>query len=186
MLGGDHTATVPVIEVLAPAFPELRILQLDAHPDLREEFLGERYNYASAMARVMDMVAPERVFQVGMRTGAREEYQRKAPHLFPAHRGNRWRRCRSLAARAPGAPALRDDRRRRARPVGGARHRRARAVRHHRRRAAWRSSACSAACRIVGTDLMEVAHAWDPSRPHRHHRLLDPPRGDPDLVGHVK
>ena len=40
MLGGDHTATVPVIEVLAPAFPELRILQLDAHPDTREEFLG--------------------------------------------------------------------------------------------------------------------------------------------------
>ena len=56
MLGGDHTATVPVIEALAPSFPELRILQLDAHPDTREEFLGERYNYASAMARVMDVV----------------------------------------------------------------------------------------------------------------------------------
>ena len=36
MLGGDHTATVSVIEVLAPAFPDLRILHLDAHPDLRE------------------------------------------------------------------------------------------------------------------------------------------------------
>src|SRR5688500_4779818 len=34
MLGGDHTATVPVIEALAPAFPDLRILHLDAHPDL--------------------------------------------------------------------------------------------------------------------------------------------------------
>ena len=85
MLGGDHTATLPVIEVLAPAIPDLRILQLDAHPDLREEFLGERYNYASAMARVMDVVAPERVYQVGMRTGAREEYRRNAPHLYPAH-----------------------------------------------------------------------------------------------------
>ena len=42
MLGGDHTATLPVIEVLAPTIPDLRILQLDAHPDLREEFLGER------------------------------------------------------------------------------------------------------------------------------------------------
>jgi agmatinase len=85
MLGGDHTATLPVIEVLASAIPELRILQLDAHPDLREEFLGERYNYASAMARVMDVVAPERVYQVGMRTGAREEYGRKPPHLYPTH-----------------------------------------------------------------------------------------------------
>jgi agmatinase len=33
----------------------------------------------------MDVIPPERVYQVGMRTGAREEYQRKAPHLFPAH-----------------------------------------------------------------------------------------------------
>lgn len=85
MLGGDHTATLPVIEALAPAIPELRILQLDAHPDLREEFLGERFNYASALARVMDVVAPDRVYQVGMRTGAREEYEKKAPHLYPAH-----------------------------------------------------------------------------------------------------
>src|SRR5499427_10606050 len=77
MLGGDHTATVSVIEVLAPAFPDLRILHLDAHPDLREEFLGERYNYASALARVMDTVPPERVYQVGIRTGAREEYARR-------------------------------------------------------------------------------------------------------------
>ena len=84
MLGGDHTATVPVIEALAPAFPELRILQLDAHPDLREEFLGERYIYASAMARVMDTVSPDRVYQVGIRTGAREEYARARPRFFPA------------------------------------------------------------------------------------------------------
>src|SRR5207247_9718177 len=87
MLGGDHTATVSVIEVLAPAFPDLRILHLDAHPDLREEFLGERYNYASAMARVMDTVPPERVYQVGIRTGAREEYQRPRPRFFPGFAG---------------------------------------------------------------------------------------------------
>jgi SAM-dependent methyltransferase len=85
MLGGDHTATVSVIEVLAPAFPDLRILHLDAHPDLREEFLGERYNYASALARVMDVVPPERVYQVGLRAGAREEYHRHRPHFFPMY-----------------------------------------------------------------------------------------------------
>src|SRR5207237_937451 len=85
MLGGDHTATVSVIEVLGPAFPDLRILHLDAHPDLREEFLGERYNYAAALARVMDVVPPERVYQVGIRTGAREEYHRRRPHFFPMY-----------------------------------------------------------------------------------------------------
>ena len=84
MLGGDHTATLPVLEVLAPAIPGLRILHLDAHPDTREEFLGERFNYASAMARVMEVVPPERVFQVGMRTGSREEFERRHPNFFPA------------------------------------------------------------------------------------------------------
>ncbi len=83
MLGGDHTATLPVIEVLAAAVPGLRILHFDAHPDTREEFLGERFCYASAMARVMEVVPPERVFQVGMRTGSREEFERRLPNFFP-------------------------------------------------------------------------------------------------------
>ncbi|MFQ5828981.1 MAG: agmatinase [Candidatus Methylomirabilia bacterium] len=84
MLGGDHTATHPVIEVLAERLPDLRVLQLDAHPDTRAEFLGERYNYASAMARVLEIVGPERLYQVGMRTGSREEIERRGPHFYPA------------------------------------------------------------------------------------------------------
>ena len=162
MLGGDHTATLAVVEVLAPAIPELRILQLDAHPDLREEFLGERYNYASAMARVMDVVAPERVYQVGMRTGAREEYRRKAPHLFPAHAVRPVDAVRSLLpelvrhplyvtidvdvldpSEAPGTGAPE--------PCGITAAELVEIVR------------LLEPCRIVGTDLMEVAHAFDAS-----------------------
>jgi agmatinase len=162
MLGGDHTATLPVIEVLAPAIPELRILQLDAHPDLREEFLGERYNYASAMTRVMDVVAPERVYQVGMRTGAREEFQRKPPHLFPAHQIHPVEAVKSLLpelrvhplyvtidvdvldpSEAPGTGAPE--------PCGITASELVEIVR------------LLEPCRIVGTDLMEVAPAWDPS-----------------------
>jgi len=161
-LGGDHTATLSVVEVLAPAIPELRILQLDAHPDLREEFSGERYNYASAMARVMDVVAPERVYQVGMRSGAREEYQRKAPHVFPAHAVHPVEAVRSLVpeltrhplyvtidvdvldpSEAPGTGAPE--------PCGITAAELVEIVR------------LLAPCRIVGTDLMEVAHVFDPS-----------------------
>jgi agmatinase len=162
MLGGDHTATVPVIEAIAPSFPDLRILQLDAHPDLREEFRGERYNYASAMARVMDTVAPERVFQVGMRTGAREEYEKRRPSFYPLLAGHPLDVVRRLLpelqghplyvtidvdvldpSEAPGTgspepgglrvPELIDI----VRLLGG--------------------------CRVIGGDLVEVAHAWDPS-----------------------
>ncbi len=162
MLGGDHTATLPVIEVLAPAIPELRLLQLDAHPDLREEFLGERYNYASAMARVMDVVAPERVFQVGMRTGAREEYRRKAPNLYAAHRIHPVEAVRTLLpmlrryplyvtidvdvldpSEAPGTSAPE--------PCGITAAELVEIVR------------LLEPCQVVGTDLVEVAPAFDPS-----------------------
>jgi agmatinase len=162
MLGGDHTATVPVIEVLAAAVPELRVLQLDAHPDLREEFLGERYNYASAMARVMDVVGEERVWQVGMRTGAREEYQRRRPHFHPAHEGHPVDVVRRLVpelqphplyvtidvdvldpSEAPGTGSP---------EPGGLRvPELVEIVR------------LLGACRVVGGDLVEVAHAWDPT-----------------------
>jgi agmatinase len=165
MLGGDHTATVSVIEVLGPAFPDLRILHLDAHPDLREEFLGERYNYASALARVMDVVPPERVYQVGLRAGAREEYYRHRPHFFPMYpmtAGHPVQVVRRLLpelrrhplyvtididvldpAEAPGTGSPE--------PCGLRVPELLEIVR------------MLEGCRVIGGDLVEVAHAWDPS-----------------------
>ena len=162
MLGGDHTATVPVIEALAPAIPDLRILQLDAHPDTREEFLGERYNYASAMARVMDAVPPERVYQVGMRTGSREEFERRQPHFYPSLVGHPLDVVRRLLpelrrhplyvtidvdvldpSEAPGTGSPE--------PGGLSVPELIEIVR------------LLTPCDVIGGDLVEVAHAWDPS-----------------------
>jgi agmatinase len=162
MLGGDHTATVPVIEVVAPAWPELRLLQLDAHPDTRTVFLGERYNYASAMACVMETLPPERVYQVGMRTGSREELERPGPHFHPAHEAHPVEVVRRLLpelrqhplyvtidvdvldpSEAPGTGSPE--------PCG---LRVAELIEIVR---------LLTPCRIVGADLVEVAHAWDPT-----------------------
>jgi agmatinase len=162
MLGGDHTATVPVMEVLAPAVPDLRVLQLDAHPDTREEFLGERYSYASAMARVMEAVDASRVFQVGMRTGSREEYVNRRPNFYPVLAGHPvevvGRLLPELRAHplyvtidvdvldpseAPGTGSP---------EPGGLRVPELLEI-----------VRMLAGCSIVGGDLVEVAHAWDPS-----------------------
>jgi len=162
MLGGDHTATVPVIEILAPAFPGLRILQLDAHPDTREEFMGERYNYASAMARVMDVVPDERVYQVGMRAGSREEFERRRPHFFPAHEGHPVDVVRGLLPELRGhplyvtidvdvldpseAPGTGSP------EPGGLRVPELIEI-----------VRLLADCQVIGGDLVEVAHTWDPT-----------------------
>lgn len=84
-LGGDHTAALPMIQVLATRYPELAVVQLDAHPDLRESFLDEPYNYASAMARVLDRIPPDRLWQIGIRAGDRQELvPRPKSHFYPA------------------------------------------------------------------------------------------------------
>jgi agmatinase len=162
MLGGDHTATVPVIEAIAPSFPDLRVLQLDAHPDTRTEFLGERYNYASAMACLMETVPRERVYQVGMRTGSREEFEQPGPNFFPAHRERPVDVVRRLVptlapwplyvtidvdvldpAEAPGTGSP---------EPGGLRVPELIEI-----------VRLFAGCRVVGGHLVEGAHAWDPS-----------------------
>jgi agmatinase len=83
-LGGDHTITYPVLKGLAPRWPELSVIQIDAHADRQDLFPGEPYNYASVMARLLEFIPPARLFQIGMRTGARSEYENKfGTHFFP-------------------------------------------------------------------------------------------------------
>lgn len=83
-LGGDHTVTAPIVGAALRRHPDLRVVQFDAHPDLRREFLGESWNYASAMTRVLDHLPPERLYQVGLRTGDREEWlPPRGTRVFP-------------------------------------------------------------------------------------------------------
>lgn len=85
MLGGDHTATLPVVKHYLHHHPLLRVLQFDAHTDLRPDFLGERFNYASAMTRLLDVLPPDRLYQIGPRSGIREEFEERRTRLYPAH-----------------------------------------------------------------------------------------------------
>jgi agmatinase len=53
-LGGEHALTAGAIRPFARHFPDLVVLQFDAHSDLRDGYLGEHYSHASAMRRVLD------------------------------------------------------------------------------------------------------------------------------------
>ena len=70
VLGGEHSITGPVVAAMAARYPGLSVLQIDAHADLRESFMGSRYNHACAMRRVLD-AAP--CVQVGIRSLSAEE-----------------------------------------------------------------------------------------------------------------
>ena len=66
-LGGDHAITVPILRAFAKAHPRLSILHFDAHPDLYDEFGGNRYSHACPFARIMEERLAGRLVQVGIR-----------------------------------------------------------------------------------------------------------------------
>src|SRR5262245_38238626 len=54
VLGGEHALTAGAIRPFVARYRDLVVLQLDAHADLRDSYLGERYSHAAAMRRVLD------------------------------------------------------------------------------------------------------------------------------------
>ena len=67
-LGGDHAITYPILKAYGRQYKNLNIVQLDAHPDLYDEFDGNRYSHASPFARIMEENLAQRLVQIGIRT----------------------------------------------------------------------------------------------------------------------
>jgi arginase len=78
-LGGDHSITYPIVKAFARKYPDLSILHFDAHPDIYDEFQGNRYSHACPFARIMEEKLAKRLVQVGIRTATthqREQMKR--------------------------------------------------------------------------------------------------------------
>jgi len=67
-LGGDHSITYPIVRAFARKYRDLSILHFDAHPDIYDNFQGNRYSHASPFARIMEEKLATRLVQVGVRT----------------------------------------------------------------------------------------------------------------------
>src|SRR5256885_13292111 len=70
VLGGEHSITPAVVAAVAAGHPGLSVLQIDAHADLRESFMGTPHNHACAMRRTLEHA---RATQVGIRSLSSEE-----------------------------------------------------------------------------------------------------------------
>lgn len=67
-LGGDHSITYPILRAYHARYPELTIVQFDAHADLYDTFEGDRYSHACPFARIMEEGLVGRLIQIGIRT----------------------------------------------------------------------------------------------------------------------
>ncbi|MDD3364504.1 MAG: agmatinase [Syntrophomonas sp.] len=74
-IGGEHLVTLPLIKAYRDFFPNLVVIQMDAHADLREEYLGESLSHATVMRHILQLVGERNLFQLGIRSGTREELQ---------------------------------------------------------------------------------------------------------------
>ncbi len=68
--GGEHSVSIGIIKAFYEKYPGLTVLQLDAHTDLRPEYLGTPYNHACA---VYDASLHTNLVQVGIRSMDKSE-----------------------------------------------------------------------------------------------------------------
>ncbi|MGB5157522.1 agmatinase family protein [Desulfobacterium sp. N47] len=86
-LGGDHAITIGPVMAAARIYPDIGVLQVDAHLDLRNSWNGSNYNHACVMRRIVDDVKIP-VTQVGIRSFSPEEFEyikKKKLKPFYAH-----------------------------------------------------------------------------------------------------
>lgn len=74
MIGGEHLISLPVIKEAFNKYHDLHVIHFDAHTDLREEYLGEKLSHSSVFKRVWDFLGDNKIYQFGIRSGTREEF----------------------------------------------------------------------------------------------------------------
>jgi agmatinase len=101
-LGGDHLITLSIVEEILRVYPHLYVIQIDAHADLREDYLGETLSHSTVMRKVADRLGEGRLFQVGIRSGTEEEFKlaKKMKSIVPTDQGS----LRSMVRRLRNQP----------------------------------------------------------------------------------
>jgi agmatinase len=90
LIGGEHTLTLGAVRALHESHPDLVVVQLDAHTDLRDEYDGRRVSHATVMRRLTEAVPFDRIVALGLRAGTGQElalaerYRATSPRLVVA------------------------------------------------------------------------------------------------------
>ncbi|MBD7985578.1 agmatinase [Sporosarcina sp. Sa2YVA2] len=82
MIGGEHLVTLGSVRAVAEKYPDLHVIQFDAHADLRDDYLEEKLSHATVIHRVWDILGDGRIFQFGIRSGDRSEIQWGKDHVY--------------------------------------------------------------------------------------------------------
>ena len=81
LLGGEHLVTLGAFRAVCREYPDVHIIHFDAHADLRQEYLGVELSHACVLRRCWDLIGDGRIFQFGIRSGDRSEWQWGRDHV---------------------------------------------------------------------------------------------------------
>lgn len=82
MIGGEHLVTLGAVMAVTEKIDDLYIIHFDAHADLRDDYLGQKLSHACVLRRCHDIVGDGHIFQFGIRSGDREEFEFASEHTF--------------------------------------------------------------------------------------------------------
>ncbi len=82
MVGGEHLVSYGPIKAVSEKYDDLIILHFDAHADLREHYMDEPFSHATVIRRAWDLVGDDRIYQFGIRSGERTEFEFGKEHTI--------------------------------------------------------------------------------------------------------
>ena len=74
MIGGEHLVTLPAFKAVHEVYEDVYLLHFDAHTDLRQEYNNSENSHATVIRRIWDIVGDNRIYQFGIRSGTKEEF----------------------------------------------------------------------------------------------------------------
>ena len=73
-VGGEHLMTLASVKSVSKKFDNVAVIQFDAHTDLRQEYLGEKFTHSGVMYKIAELIGYENIAQIGLRSGEKEEF----------------------------------------------------------------------------------------------------------------
>lgn len=80
LIGGEHLVTLGSFRAVQKKHPDVHIVHLDAHADLRDDYLGTKLSHACVIRRCHDIIGDGKIHQFCIRSGDREEFRFAAEH----------------------------------------------------------------------------------------------------------
>ena len=74
-MGGEHLVSWPVMRAVYKKYPDLAIIHMDAHTDLREQYEGEELSHSTPIRKIAELMGPSNVYSFGIRSGMKEEFE---------------------------------------------------------------------------------------------------------------